>query len=63
MFDLARSADEARRAHKLESLYHRGQDLAWDGRAVLRELIDKHGGIRVPEEKRAALGQIFAVIM
>ena len=63
MFDLARNADEARRAQKLESLYHRGQDLAWDGRAVLRELIDKHGGIRVPEDKRAALGQIFAVIM
>jgi hypothetical protein len=63
MFDLPCAADEARRARKLESLYHRGQELAWDGRAVLAELVEKHGGIHIPEEKRAALGRIFAVIM
>jgi hypothetical protein len=63
MFDLPRTVDDARRAQKLESLYHRGQDLAWDGRAVLSALIDKHGGVHVPADKREALGQIFAVIM
>jgi hypothetical protein len=63
MFDLERSADEARRAQKLGSLYHRGQDLAWDGREVLASLIAKHGGIHVDAAKADALGQIFAVIM
>jgi hypothetical protein len=63
MFDLRRSVEEARRAQKLASLYHRGQELAWDGRAVLAELIARHGGIHLPGGKRAALGQVFAVIM
>ena len=44
MFDLPRVADEAKRAHKLANIYHRGQELAWDGREVLSELIAKHGG-------------------
>jgi hypothetical protein len=63
MFDAPRLADEARRAHKLASLYHRGQELAWDGRAVLAELIARHGGIHVPEDKRAALARVFGIIM
>jgi hypothetical protein len=63
MFDLPRTVDDARRAAKLVSLYHRGQELAWDGRKVLAELVEKHGGIHIPDEKRAALGRIFAVIM
>ena len=29
MFDLERSASEARRLSKCERIYHRGQDLAW----------------------------------
>jgi hypothetical protein len=63
MFELERSVEEARRAQKLASLYHRGQELAWDGRAVLAELVARHGGIHLPDDKRAALGQIFGVIM
>ena len=63
MFDLAREAAEARRAEKLQHIYHRGQDLAWDGRDVLAELVAKHGGIQVPPEKAAALSKIFAIIM
>jgi len=63
MFDATREADEARRAEKLASIYHRGQALAWEGRDVLAEIIAKHGGIKVPEAKRAALGKIFAIIM
>ena len=63
MFDLERSANEARREQKLGNLYHRGQDLAWDGRAVLKDLLAKHGGIRLPDDKREAMAQIFGVIM
>jgi hypothetical protein len=63
MFALARSADEAKRLAKLGNLYHRGQELAWDGRAVLKELIAKHGGIQLAPELRTATGKIFGVIM
>lgn len=63
MFDLERSAEQARRADKLASLYHRGQDLAWDGRAVLAELLAKHGGIRIPDHQRRALSRVFAIIL
>jgi hypothetical protein len=63
MFDVAREAEEARRAVKLANLYHKGQDLAWDGRKVLRTLIAKHGGIHLPPADRDALMRIFAIIM
>jgi hypothetical protein len=63
MFALEKSADEARRHDKLRHIYHRGQDLAWDGRAVLKELIAKHGGIHVPEDKRAPLSKVFEIIL
>jgi hypothetical protein len=64
MFDLPRAAEEARRAHKLANIYHRGQEMAWGGREVLAELVDKHGGsIDIDPEKRAALGRLFAIIM
>src|SRR5215470_12704082 len=63
MFDAPRLADEARRAHKLATLYHRGQELAWDGRAVLAELVAKHGGVAIADGKKAALARIFGVIM
>ena len=29
---------------------HRGQDLVWDGRKVLAELMGRHGGIQIPAE-------------
>ena len=63
MFDLPRVADEARRAHKLANIYHRGQELAWGGREVLDELVAKHGAIQMPDDKREALGRLFAIIM
>jgi hypothetical protein len=63
MFDLPRRADEARRAQKMRNIYHRGQDLAWDGRTVLEELKAKHGGIKLPEEKKQALSRIFEIIL
>jgi hypothetical protein len=63
MFDLARSADEARRSEKLASIYHRGQALVWNGREVLAELIARHGGIHMTERDRHALARIFSILM
>lgn len=63
MFDLARSAEEAKRLHKCSGIYHRGQELAWDGREVLGELLAKHGGVRLPDAERKALERVFAVIL
>lgn len=63
MFDHARSAEEARKAHKLERLYHKGQKLAWNGKDVLDELIAKHPGSDLPPRQREALRTVFAVIL
>lgn len=63
MFDLTRSADEAKRLTKCGGIYHRGQELAWDGREVLAELVAKHGGVTVPETQRVALERVFAIIL
>ena len=63
MFDLVKSAEEARRLDKCERIYHRGQDMAWDGREILPMLIKQHGGIRVSPEKREALKKVFAIIL
>ncbi|MBE7454548.1 MAG: ferritin-like domain-containing protein [Kofleriaceae bacterium] len=63
MFDLTRSAAEARRLAKCEHIYHRGQTLAWDGKDVLGELLAKHGGVRVPEAQRRALERVFTIIL
>lgn len=54
---------EARRAKRLESIYHVGQEKIWDGREVLAELIAKHGQPRVPEKERRALSRVFSIIM
>ena len=65
MFDLtAGLADrEARRARRLESIYHVGQERIWDGRAVLAELVKQHGMPQLPERERNALSRIFSIIM
>jgi hypothetical protein len=51
------------RTRKLARLYHVAQDQAWDGRAVLKELVDKHGGIHFPEDKKEAMGRVAAVLL
>ncbi|HEY8040514.1 MAG TPA: ferritin-like domain-containing protein [Polyangiaceae bacterium] len=55
-----RAADKT---HRLERLYHQTQARSWDPRAVLDELEARHGGVHVPEDKREALGHVFAVIL
>lgn len=61
--DLAESAEDARRLDRMSGIYHRGQDLAWNGREVLAELIAKHGGTHVPPDKREAMHGVFGSIL
>jgi hypothetical protein len=63
IFSRQRSHEEARRAHKLEHIYHAGQDKIWDGRKVLSELIHKHGGVRMPLDAQQALAKVFSSLM
>ncbi len=63
MFDPDRTASEAAKAVKLERLYHKGQKLAWDGRSVLPDLVERHGGVKLPAAEREAVRAMFAVIL
>jgi hypothetical protein len=63
MFDHACSDREARRARRMESIYHVGQDRIWDGREVLGELLAKHGKPKLAYRERRALSRIFSIIM
>jgi hypothetical protein len=63
MFDVAYGDAEARRARRMESIYHVGQDKIWNGREVLASLIAKHGKPDLPPDKRRALARVFAIIM
>jgi hypothetical protein len=63
MFDVSRSAAEAKRMLKCERIYHRGQVMAWDGKDILPELIAKHGGIHMDPEALAALRKVFSIIL
>ena len=58
-FTFEKSAEEARRFSKCENIYHKGQDLAWDGKEILQMLLKEHGGIHLSESKKRALEQIF----
>lgn len=63
MFDADYSDAEALRARRLENIYHVGQNRLWDGRAVLAELIAKHGRPELPMRFRKPLARIFSIIM
>lgn len=63
MFDLVRSEREAKRMAKCENIYHRGQHLAWNGKEILAELLEKNGGIHVEQREREALKRVFAIIL
>ena len=63
MFELGHSADEAKRLIKCQRIYHRGQEIAWDGREILAMLKEKHGGISIPPEKAEPLKKIFSIIL
>ncbi len=63
MFQTEYSDREARRAKRLESIYHVGQERIWDGREVLAELLAKHGAPKLADRERRALSRIFSIIM
>jgi len=51
------------RTSTLARIYHKGHEQAWDGRTVLDELVAKHGGIQLPEDKKEAFGKIASVLL
>jgi hypothetical protein len=51
------------RTDTVARIYHKGHEQAWDGRAVLDELIGKHGGIRFPDDKREAFAKVASVLL
>jgi hypothetical protein len=63
MFDVARTKKEAKSAEKLENIYHKGQHRVWNGREVLHDLMETHGGIQLTPEQGTALQGLFAVIL
>ncbi len=63
MFDVTRSAGEAKRLGKMQNIYHRGQKLAWDGEGMLASLCEKHGGPKIAPECRAAASRVLGSIM
>ena len=63
MFDSVYPEDEARRARRMENIYHVGQAKIWDGREILAQSIAKHGKPDLPPEKRRSLARVFSIIM
>lgn len=59
--DLVEQTEE--RTRKLARLYHVAHDKAWDGRAVLTELTNKHGGIHFPADKAEAMGKVASILL
>jgi hypothetical protein len=53
----------AARMERLERLYHKGQKHVWDGKAVLAELIEKHGQPRLPEDKREGALMLLGILL
>jgi hypothetical protein len=63
MFDSEYPEAEARRARRMENIYHVGQAKIWDGRDVLSQLIAKHGKPDLSPDKRKSLARVFGIIM
>lgn len=51
------------RTNTVARIYHKGHEQAWDGRAVLDELVARHGGIQFPEAKREAFARVASVLL
>jgi hypothetical protein len=62
MFERGFLEQEARSASALAAVYHKGQERAWDGRALLPELIEKHGGIRFEDGKFDAIARVLSIL-
>jgi hypothetical protein len=62
MFDQEHTDVEVKAAQLLERIYHKGQEKAWDGKLLLKELLEKHEGVQISPDKIAPMSRIFAVI-
>ena len=51
------------RTNTIARIYHKGHEQAWDGRAVLDELVARHGGIAFPADKRDAFARVASVLL
>lgn len=51
------------RTSTVARIYHKGHEQAWDGRAVLDELVAKHDGIHFPDDKKQAFGRVASVLL
>jgi hypothetical protein len=51
------------RTNTVARIYHKGHEQAWDGRAVLDELVAKHGGISFPADKKEAFSRVASVLL
>src|SRR2546428_11254669 len=48
---------------RLEKLYHLAQSRSWNGKQVLPELIQKHGGVKIDPDKRGPPARGLSGIM
>lgn len=51
------------RTNTVARIYHKANEQTWDGRAVLDELIAKHGPIAFPADKREAFARVASVLL
>ena len=51
------------RTARLRRIYANAQRDAWDGPAIFREAVARHGGIQLSPEKRAALAHPISMLM
>ena len=63
MFDRERFGLEAKNASVLERIYHKGHARSWDGKKVLKSLLEEEGMPELAPEAKEALGRVFALIM
>jgi hypothetical protein len=62
MFDKTLTEREAKAARQMERIYHKGQEKIWNGKEVLEELLEKHGGVQIDPELKEPLRQVLSVI-
>jgi hypothetical protein len=65
-YELVESSIESEaqaRLERLERLYHKGQDLAWDGRKVLSDLVARHGKPRLPAHAKEAALKVLSILL
>ena len=63
MFDEIRSVKELSAARRMAGIYHKGQRKIWSGKEVLPALIEKHGGVNLPDAQAEAIQALFAIIL